>query len=82
MKQQITCKVESFWDAEAKVWVATNADVPGLATEADTIEALSQKLREMIPELMVLNNIISSDYVGYIEFKLTSHRQEKIKVAS
>ncbi|NEP81598.1 MAG: DUF1902 domain-containing protein [Okeania sp. SIO3C4] len=82
MKQQITCKVESFWDAEAKVWVATSTDVPGLATEADTIEALSQKLREIIPELMVLNNIISSDYVGNIEFKLTSHRQEQIKVAS
>ncbi|WP_375340041.1 DUF1902 domain-containing protein [Okeania sp. KiyG1] len=45
----MTCKVESFWDAEAKVWVATSADVPGLATEADTIEALSQKLRQMIP---------------------------------
>lgn len=55
MEQQITCKVESFWDAEAKVWVATSPDVPGLATEADTIEALSQKLREMIPELMVVD---------------------------
>ncbi|NEQ39272.1 MAG: DUF1902 domain-containing protein [Okeania sp. SIO3I5] len=82
MAQQITCQVESFWDAEAKVWVATSADLPGLATEADTIEALSQKLREMIPELMVLNQIISSDYVGNIEFKLTSYRQEEIKVAS
>ena len=82
MAQRITCQVESFWDAEAKVWVATSTDVPGLATEADTIEALTQKLREIIPELMVLNNIISYDYVGNIEFKLTSHREEKIKVAS
>ena len=61
MKQQITCKVESFWDAEAKVLVATSADVPGLVTEADSIEALSQKLREIIPELVVLNKIISSE---------------------
>ena len=54
MDQRITCQVESFWDVEAKVWVATSTDVPGLATEADTIEALTQKLREIIPELMVL----------------------------
>jgi len=55
MKQQISCRVEASWDSEAEVWVATSEDVPGLATEADTIEALSDKLRQMIPELMILN---------------------------
>ena len=56
MKQQISCRVEAFWDSEAEVWVATSVDVPGLATEADTIETLTQKLRQMIPELMLLND--------------------------
>ena len=32
--------VYALWDAEAGVWVATSEDVPGLATEADTIEQL------------------------------------------
>jgi len=27
------------WDDEACVWVATSDDVPGLATEEDTMEA-------------------------------------------
>jgi len=44
--------VEAFWDDEAKVWVATSDDVPGLATEAETVELLIGKLRVMIPELM------------------------------
>lgn len=38
---QITYKVEAFWDSEAEVWVATSEDVPGLVTEASTIEVLA-----------------------------------------
>ena len=34
---QVIYKVEAFWDVEAAVWVATSKDVPGLATEAETI---------------------------------------------
>ena len=54
---QITFKVQAFWDWEAQVWVATSEDVPGLVTEASTIDILTQKLRELIPELIVLNSI-------------------------
>ena len=82
MKQPISCRVEAFWDSEAEVWVATSEDVPGLATEADTIETLTQKLRQMIPELMLLNDIVSPNYAGELEFQLTTHRQEKITVPS
>jgi hypothetical protein len=75
-------QIDAFWDADTSVWVATSEDVPGLATEADTIEALSQKLREMVPDLLVLNGVISADYMGAIAFQLTSHRQELVEVAS
>jgi len=82
MMTQITFKVEAFWDSEAAVWVATSDDVPGLVTEASTIEVLTQKLRDIIPELIIVNRIVPSDYVGSITFELTSHRQELIEVAS
>ena len=39
---KIMYKVKAFWDAETAVWVATSEDIPGLATEAETIEALMQ----------------------------------------
>jgi predicted RNase H-like HicB family nuclease len=55
---QVSCKIGTFWDGEAEVWVATSEDVPGLATEAETLEALSQKLRTMVPELLQLNQVI------------------------
>ena len=47
--------VRAEWDDEASVWVATSDDVPGLVTEADTIEALSAKLEILVPELLDAN---------------------------
>ena len=60
--------IHAVWDTEAQVWVAQSENVPGLATEADTIEALTAKLRNIIPELLMLNNLISEDYAGSINF--------------
>ena len=48
--------IHAYWDNEAVVWVAQSDDVPGLATEADTLEALTEKLRVMIPELLECND--------------------------
>lgn len=39
--EQTIYKIDALWDAEAAVWVATSEDVPGLVTEANTIESLS-----------------------------------------
>jgi predicted RNase H-like HicB family nuclease len=47
--------VRAEWDEEARVWVATSDDVPGLATEEGTIEALIEKLKVIIPELLEAN---------------------------
>lgn len=47
--------VRAEWDDEARVWVATSDDVPGLATEAPTIEDLITKLKAIIPELLAFN---------------------------
>ena len=52
--------VQADWDPEAEVWVATSDDVPGLATEADTIERLTEKLRTLIPELLEANQVSSA----------------------
>ena len=70
----IVYRVHADWDPEAKVWVATSDDVPGLATEAPTVEALAEKLRIMIPELLEANQLLSGDQPDAIAFELTSHR--------
>jgi predicted RNase H-like HicB family nuclease len=57
--------VRAEWDDEAKVWVATSDDVPGLATEAETMEEPSKKLEVMIPELLKENGYLDAGEISY-----------------
>jgi hypothetical protein len=52
--------VRAEWDDEAKVWVATSDDI-GLATEAETLEALRPKVIAMVAELIELEEDDFSD---------------------
>jgi predicted RNase H-like HicB family nuclease len=65
--------IRAEWDEEARVWVATSEDVPGLATEAETVEDLVEKLRGMIPELLEANGISLDQEVP---FEVLSRRFE------
>ena len=44
--------VTAVWDDEAEVWVATSDDVPGLVTEAATLDALYARVIAVVPELL------------------------------
>lgn len=50
-----TIKVVAEWDDEAGVWVATSDDICGLAIEADTVEALKDKLPGALCDLLEMN---------------------------
>ncbi|MGH9784792.1 MAG: DUF1902 domain-containing protein [Terriglobia bacterium] len=50
-------QVLAQWDSEAGVWVAESDDVPGLVAEAESLNALREKLRVLIPELLELNGV-------------------------
>ncbi|MBX3025780.1 DUF1902 domain-containing protein [bacterium] len=69
--------VTAEWDAEAGVWVATSDDVPGLATGADTFEALAEKLRVMVPELLELNGACSAAAAATARFRIVAERAEQ-----
>lgn len=71
--------VHADWDAEADVWVATSTDVPGLATEAESVEALVAKLEVMIPELLDANGIRP---VGEVSFELLARRFDRVRPAA
>lgn len=67
--------VRAEWDEEAAVWVATSDDVPGLATEAATLEDLVEKLKILIPELLDANETPGENEVP---FELLTRRFEKV----
>lgn len=47
--------VNATWDEEARVWVAESNDLPGLITEAESLDILVKKLPGMIEDLMEAN---------------------------
>ncbi len=53
--------VRADWDDEAGVWVATSGDIDGLAIEAETLEALSDKLPGALSDLVELNGFSGPD---------------------
>ena len=53
------------WDNNASIWCATSEDILGLATEADSIDNLFNKLSSMIPELMLFNKITDQTEIVY-----------------
>lgn len=67
--------VEAEWDAEASVWVATSEDVPGLATGADTLDALIDKLRVVIPDLLEANGLLVAEASDVIPFEVVARSQ-------
>ncbi len=74
--ESVRYHVEAVWDPKAEVWVATSEDVPGLATEAETLEALADRLRSIVPELLAANGLLRAGSDGSISFELTGHRHE------
>lgn len=43
------------WDNEADVWIATSNDIPGLVLESGSFDALLERTRFAVPELLALN---------------------------
>jgi hypothetical protein len=54
-------RVRADWDSETRVWLVTSDDVPGLVTQAATMEALWQKLNVIIPELLGHNGAMNDE---------------------
>jgi hypothetical protein len=47
--------VNFIWDNEACVWIATSDDIPGLVLESGSFDALLERVRIAVPELLSLN---------------------------
>lgn len=66
--------INFLWDNDAFVWVATSDDVPGLVLESGSLDALMERVRFVIPELLELNGDTQHD----ISLNYTTQRHERI----
>jgi predicted RNase H-like HicB family nuclease len=69
--------VHCEWDPDAGVWVATSDDVPGLATGADTLDDLIEKLKAIIPELLEANGLLNPHQQDDIPFAIIAEGHAK-----
>lgn len=58
------------WDSEASVWVATSDDVPGLVLESNSYDALIEKVKVAIPELIDISGDNKSRTINFISERL------------
>lgn len=49
-------RIDLLWDDDARVWVATSNDVPGLVLESGSVDALIERVKIAAPELLELND--------------------------
>ena len=73
--------VRARWDAAAEVWVARSDDVPGLATEAPTLDILEEKLRELIPLLLEENGMLGDPSPPEIPFHVVADFLSKARIS-
>ena len=72
--------IKAEWDGEAGVWLGSSDDVPGLATGADTFEALIAKLKIVIPELLDENGLLAAG-IDEVPFAVVVERVEHARRA-
>jgi Zn-finger nucleic acid-binding protein len=48
----VGCKIQILWDDEARVWIATSPDIPGLVLESGSVDALIERVRVAASELL------------------------------
>lgn len=68
------CLIKFFWDNEAAVWVATSDDIPGLVLESGSFDALIEKVKYAIPDLLEANNL----KIPYCNLSFVSDRHDKV----
>ena len=66
--------INLFWDSEVGVWIAESEDIPGLVLESGSYDALVERVRFAIPELIELNKTVNVPPT----LTFLSKRQERI----
>lgn len=64
------------WDPEAQVWTAESDDVPGLVLESGSFDALIERVRFTVPELLELNGTAPAP--APVQLRMVSERCERI----
>lgn len=68
------CNITFVWDRDAAVWIATSDDVPGLVLEGGSFDALLERVKQAVPELVRLNGSGVSD----VQLSYSTQREDQV----
>ena len=68
--------IKLVWDNEAKVWMATSDDIPGLILEEESADKLIQRVIIAAPEIIELNGVDKRQ-----DFYFHCNRHERVSLA-
>ena len=68
--------IKFTWDNEADVWIATSDDVPGLVLEHGSFDALVERVRIAVPELLAIDSELQDD----IALEYATYRHERLAI--
>ncbi|UZK69128.1 DUF1902 domain-containing protein [Sphingomonas sp. S1-29] len=77
--------VRSEYDPEARVWYVADSDIPGIAADAATLEALAEKIGRLLPDLLDLNASLVADVArleGPHSIRIVAHHERDFAVAA
>ena len=64
------------WDNETDVWIATSDDIPGLILEHGSFDALVERVRIAVPEILSMEKELQGD----ISLEYTTFRRERLTI--
>lgn len=70
-----TIKINLGWDEESDRWYTDTNDVPGMALDSGSLDALIEKVRLIAPDMLELN----LGYTGPIQFHFAAERVDTIR---
>ena len=73
----MNCKVKIFWDNEAAVWIATSDDLPSLVLESGSCDALIERVKYTVPELLELEGIKAD----FCDLNFISNRLDRVLIS-
>jgi len=77
--------IRAEYDPEARVWWVADSDLPGLAADAATLEALAAKAGSMIPDLLEIHADLVADksrLKGPHRIRIIAHHEHLFDVAA
>ena len=71
------CTVKLLWDNEAAVWVATSDDLPSLALESGSCDALIERVKYTVPEFLNIEGIKAD----YCDLNFVADRLDRVLIS-